>query len=65
MENAEAIWRLKDHRDIQIRRAVISMLPTLAVYDTQTFAEIFLHRTMGYLIPLLRKPGVERPLGES
>ena len=64
MDNAELIWRLKDHRDLQIRRAVISILPTLAVYDTQTFTESFLHRSMGYLIPLLKRAGVERALGE-
>ncbi|KAF8309257.1 phosphatidylinositol 3-kinase [Clavulina sp. PMI_390] len=62
LENAEAIWRLREHKDAQIRRAVISILPTLAVYDTQTFAEKFLDRTMTFLVPALRRAGVERAL---
>ena len=64
MDNTELIWHLKDYRDLQIQHAVISILPTLTVYDTQTFVESFLHHSMGYLIPLLKQPGIEHALGE-
>lgn len=34
---------------------VITLIPTLAVYDTQTFSEHFLHKAMGHLLTLLSK----------
>ena len=34
---------------------VITLIPTLAVYDTQTFSEHFLHKAMAHLLTLLSK----------
>jgi hypothetical protein len=41
---------------------VITMIPSLAVYDTQTFTEHFLHKAMGHLLTQLEKPA-ERNYG--
>jgi FKBP12-rapamycin complex-associated protein len=35
---------------------VITMIPSLAAYDPQTFAEHFLHKSMGHLLSQLDKP---------
>ena len=43
---------------------VITLIPTLAVYDTQTFSEHFLHKAMGHLLTLLSKSH-ERSFGVS
>jgi FKBP12-rapamycin complex-associated protein len=42
---------------------VITMIPTLAVYDTQTFSEHHLHKAMGHLLTQLEKPN-ERSVGQ-
>ncbi|EIW79336.1 atypical PIKK FRAP protein kinase [Coniophora puteana RWD-64-598 SS2] len=53
---AEQILRFKSHRDAVIRKMVITLIPTLAAYDTKTFAELFLHKAMGHLMQQLEKP---------
>lgn len=61
-ETAETILRLRSHRDPLVRRTVIGLIPTLAVYDTQTFSERFMHKAMGHLLEQLQKPS-ERSSG--
>ncbi|XP_006461841.1 hypothetical protein AGABI2DRAFT_151460 [Agaricus bisporus var. bisporus H97] len=56
LDIAEQILRYKSHRDPLIRKMVITMIPSLAVYDTQTFTEHFLHKAMGHLLTQLEKP---------
>lgn len=41
---------------------VITLIPTLAAYDTQTFSEHYLHKSMGHLLTQLEKPN-ERSFG--
>lgn len=43
---------------------VITMIPSLAAYDTQTFAEHFLHKSMAHLQSQLDKPQ-ERTYGTN
>ena len=62
IETAENILRYKDHKDALVRRSVITIIPTLATYDTQTFIEHFLHKAMGHLLPQLKKQS-ERTIG--
>ncbi|KAI9272821.1 armadillo-type protein [Phascolomyces articulosus] len=45
----------KDSRDHLIRKTVVTMIPTLAYYDPSTFTELYLHKSMTYLLGLLRK----------
>ena len=56
LDAAEQILSFKTHREPVVRKMVISLIPTLAVYDTQTFSEHFLHKAMGHLLTYLDKP---------
>jgi len=62
LDTAEQILRFKSHRDPLVRKMVITMIPSLAAYDTQTFTEHFLHKAMGHLLTQLEKPN-ERSFG--
>jgi FKBP12-rapamycin complex-associated protein len=62
-DSAENILRFKTHRDNLVRKMVITLIPVLAQYDTQTFTEHFLHKAMGHLLQQLEKSN-ERHYGE-
>ncbi len=64
LDIAEQILRFKSHRDPLIQKMVITMIPSLAAYDTQTFTEHFLHKAMGHLLTQLEKLN-ERNYGAS
>ncbi|EKM51709.1 uncharacterized protein PHACADRAFT_262011 [Phanerochaete carnosa HHB-10118-sp] len=53
---AEQIMNFRTHRDPQVRKMVITLIPTLAMYDTQTFTEHHLHKAMAHLLAQLEKP---------
>jgi len=56
LDTAEQILRFKSHRDGLVRKMVITLIPTLAAYDTQTFSEHYLHKAMGHLLQQLGNP---------
>ncbi|KIK95251.1 hypothetical protein PAXRUDRAFT_33077 [Paxillus rubicundulus Ve08.2h10] len=56
LDTAEQILRFKSHRDGLVRKMVITLIPTLAAYDPQTFSEHYLHKSMGHLLTQLEKP---------
>ncbi|KAF8074724.1 phosphatidylinositol 3-kinase [Lyophyllum atratum] len=56
LDTADQILRFKSHRDLLVRKMVITMIPSLAAYDTQTFTEHFLHKAMAHLLTQLEKP---------
>ncbi|OSX64010.1 hypothetical protein POSPLADRAFT_1065405 [Postia placenta MAD-698-R-SB12] len=56
LDAAEQILTFKIHKDALVRKMVITLIPTLAVYDPQTFSEHYLHRAMGHLVTQLDKP---------
>ena len=62
LDAAEQIMAFKISRDAQVRKMVITLIPTLAVYDTQTFSEHYLHKAMAHLLTQLEKPA-ERSVG--
>lgn len=62
LDAAEQILNFKTHRDSHVRKMVITLIPTLAVYDTSTFSEHHLHKAMAHLLTQLEKP-TERNLG--
>lgn len=62
MDAAEKILLFKSHRDLLVRKMVITMIPSLGAYDTQTFTEHFLHKAMGHLLTQLERPN-ERSYG--
>jgi FKBP12-rapamycin complex-associated protein len=50
IDSAEQILRFKMHSDTHVRKIVITLIPTLAAYDTSSFTEHFLHRSMAHLL---------------
>ena len=64
LDATEQLLQFKAHRDLHVRKMVITLIPTLAVYDTHTFSEHYLHKAMGHLLTQLEKP-TERSVGES
>jgi hypothetical protein len=62
LDTAEQILRFKSHRDGLVRKMVITLIPTLAAYETQVFSEHHLHKSMGHLLTQLEKPN-ERSFG--
>ena len=60
---ADQIMKFKTHRDPHVRKMVITLIPTLAMYDTQTFTEHHLHKVMAHLLAQLETP-TERSVGE-
>ncbi|KAK7686283.1 hypothetical protein QCA50_010507 [Cerrena zonata] len=56
LDATEQLLQFKIHRDPHVRKMVITLIPTLAVYDTQTFSEHYLHKAMGHLLTQLEKP---------
>lgn len=59
----EQILAFRSHRDGLVRKMVITLIPSLAAYDTQTFTEHFLHKSMAHLLSQLDKP-TERYYGD-
>lgn len=49
-DTAEQILKFRQNRDPNIHKMVITLIPTLAVYDTDTFTEQYLHSSMDYLM---------------
>ncbi|EJD07323.1 atypical/PIKK/FRAP protein kinase [Fomitiporia mediterranea MF3/22] len=56
VDTAETILKLRSHRDALVRKTIIALIPTLALYDTQTFSEYFMHKAMGHLLEQLNRP---------
>ncbi|KAJ7189156.1 phosphatidylinositol 3-kinase [Mycena filopes] len=54
-EHAEAILAFRANRDPAVRRIVVSMIPTLASFNTPLFKELVLHKAMAHLLSLLEK----------
>ncbi|KAJ7247605.1 atypical/PIKK/FRAP protein kinase [Mycena haematopus] len=53
---AEQILRFRSHRDALIRKLVMTLIPSLAAYDTQTFSDLYLKKAMAHLSSALEKP---------
>ncbi|KAF7356539.1 Serine/threonine-protein kinase TOR [Mycena venus] len=53
---AEQILIFREHRDPLIRKLVMTLIPALAAYDTQTFSDLYLKRAMAHLSSALEKP---------
>ncbi|KAJ7779782.1 phosphatidylinositol 3-kinase [Mycena metata] len=56
-ETADSILALRATRDAAVRRLVVSMIPTLASFNTPLFKELVLHKAMAHLLSLLEKSG--------
>ncbi len=49
-ESCELILRFKDHKEILVRRSVITLIPAMGAYDPIAFQELFLSRAMSHLL---------------
>ncbi|KAJ7066549.1 phosphatidylinositol 3-kinase [Mycena amicta] len=52
----DKILQFRAHRDLLIRKLVLSLIPSLASYDTQTFSDRYLRKAMGHLVDALERP---------
>jgi len=64
LDTADQILKFKSSRDNIVKKMVITLIPTLAGYDPQSFTEHFLHKSMAHLLTQLEKPN-ERSSGTS
>ncbi|KAJ7899711.1 phosphatidylinositol 3-kinase [Mycena leptocephala] len=55
IETAEAVLSFRTNRDAAVRRMVVSMIPTLASYNTPAFKDQILHKAMNHLFSQLDK----------
>ncbi|EWC44191.1 phosphatidylinositol 3-kinase tor2 [Drechslerella stenobrocha 248] len=51
----ELVLKYKDHRDILIRKSVVTLIPILAAYNPDEFVSSYLHRCMMHLQSQLKK----------
>ncbi|KAK0122644.1 phosphatidylinositol kinase- protein kinase tor1 [Cadophora gregata f. sp. sojae] len=54
-EACEIVFRQKDHRDVQVRKTVVLLIPELANYSPTEFAQSYLHKFMVFLSGMLKK----------
>lgn len=55
--------KYRDSKETVIRKAVITLIPSMANYDTDEFEQHYLHRSMNYLLHALGKP-TDRDISE-
>lgn len=49
------IYKIRENKDVTIRKSVVQLIPDLAFYDTQIFVSEFLTSSMTFLLGQLRK----------
>jgi FKBP12-rapamycin complex-associated protein len=59
----ELVLKYKDNKDVGVRKHVITLIPSMATYDSQAFVTHYMHRGMAYLLQSLGKP-TDRDFGE-
>lgn len=59
----ELTLKYRDAKEAVVRKAVISLLPSMATYDGDEFEASYLERSMTYLLQALAKP-TDRDIGE-
>ena len=62
-DTCEKILNHRTHKDLAVRKTVISILPVCAHYNPAKFTEHFLFRSMSWLLQQMNKPG-ERTQGK-
>lgn len=60
----ELTLRYRDSKEVVVRKAVIYLIPSMATYDSDEFEQLYLHRSMMYLLQALQKP-TDRDIGAS
>lgn len=59
----ELTLKYRDSKEVVIRKAVITMIPTMVTFDSEAFEALYLQRSMSYLLQSLQKP-TDRDIGE-
>jgi FKBP12-rapamycin complex-associated protein len=54
-EICDIVYRLRDHREVLIRKQVVQLIPILADYSPTDFAQQYLHKFMMFLSGMLKK----------
>lgn len=60
----EITLKYRDSKETVIRKAVITLIPSMATFDSDEFETHYLHRSMAYLLQSLGKP-TDRDIGMS
>jgi FKBP12-rapamycin complex-associated protein len=60
----ELTLKYRDSKEVVVRKAVITLIPSMATYDSDEFEVHYLHRSMAYLLQALGK-ATDRDIGES
>lgn len=60
----ELTLKYRDSKEVVVRKAVITLIPNMATYDSDEFEQHYLHRSMSYLQGALHK-ATDRDIGES
>jgi FKBP12-rapamycin complex-associated protein len=59
----ELTLKYRDSKEVVVRKAVITLIPSMATYDSDEFEVQYLHRSMQYLLQALAKP-TDRDIGQ-
>ena len=60
----ELTLKYRDSKEVVIRKAVITMIPTMVTFDSEAFETHYLQRSTAHLLQSLQKP-TDRDIGES
>ncbi|KAJ7759255.1 phosphatidylinositol 3-kinase [Mycena metata] len=55
-DTATDILKFRSHRETLIRKLVLTLIPALAAYDTETFSDLYLRQSMIHLLSIMDKP---------
>jgi FKBP12-rapamycin complex-associated protein len=58
----ELTLKYRDSKEVVVRKAVITLVPSMATYDSDEFEQHYLHRSMAYLLQALNK-ATDRDIG--
>ena len=55
VETADLVLKLRDHKDVNVRKAVMSVIPLLAEYNPNEFITNYLHLSMTHLLSQVKR----------
>lgn len=58
----ELTLKYRDSKEVVVRKAVITLIPSMATYDSDVFEANYLNRSMAYLLQALEK-ATDRDIG--
>ncbi|KAG8859069.1 phosphatidylinositol kinase- protein kinase tor1 [Tulasnella sp. 330] len=55
-EVGDTLLQFKNHKEAQVRKSTMALIPILATYDPEKFSHLYLQRSMTYLQGQLKRP---------